>query len=352
MAAQPFEPVRVAVAGAGYWGRNLVRNFSSIKQAKLLRVVDASPEVCRKLAGQYPGVDFAQDFAKALAPEIEAVVIASPAELHYELARRALEAEKHVFVEKPLTLKADDAKDLLEIGKARNKVVMVGHLLEYHPAVEKMKQLVTSGEIGEIRYIYTQRVNLGIIRANESALWSLAPHDLSVILTLIGESPTTVTAWGQAYLQKGIEDVSFVGLRFPGGKMAHVHCSWLDPHKIRKITMVGSKKMVVFDDADPQEKIRIYDKGVDVPPEVNTYVEALTLRQGDISIPAIKGGEPLTTECIHFAEAVRGLHPARSDAASGLRVVQILETADRSMKAGGIPMEIPPAESRKVAAHV
>ncbi len=338
--SQEFKPVRTAVVGAGYWGRNLVRNFASIPQADLVRVIDANPEVEAKMKIQYPGVEVSADFADALKEDIEAVVLAVPAEKHAPLAKQALEAGKHVFVEKPLTLSPEDGLELLNLSKEKDKVCMVGHLLEYHPCVEMMKKIIDSGEIGELRYIYSQRVNLGIVRQNENALWSLAPHDLSIILTLMGTMPKTVCAWGNAYLQEGIEDVAFLVMNFEDGRMSHSHVSWLDPHKIRKFTVVGSKKMIVFDDAVGAEKIRIYDKRVDVTPDYETFQEYLAIRSGDIHIPAIPGGEPLRTECQHFAEAVRGLHPARSDAASGLRVVEILDAGNRSLKEGGRPVEI------------
>jgi predicted dehydrogenase len=333
-------PVRVAVVGAGYWGRNLVRNFAAIPGADLMRVVDASPEIQARTRLQHPSVEVTADFEDALKDDVEAVVLAVQAEHHFPLAKRALEAGKHVFVEKPMTLKPEESYELLQLSKQGSKVCMVGHLLEYHPCVEFMKKVLDSGELGELRYIYTQRVNLGIVRQTENALWSLAPHDISIILTLMGELPKSVTATGQAYLQPGIEDVVFLNMSFEDGRMSHSHVSWLDPHKVRKFTVVGSKKMLVFDDAVGVEKIRVYDKRVDVTPEFETFSEYLSIRSGDIQIPAIKGGEPLRTECSHFLGAVRGEHPARSDAASGLRVVEVLEAGQRSLKDGGRAIEL------------
>lgn len=338
--SQQFEPVRTAVVGAGYWGRNLVRNFAGLPQADLVRVIDASEDVQERTRSQYPGTEVTADFEDALKDDVEAVVLAVPAEAHAPLAKRVLEAGKHVFVEKPLTLSPADGLELLKLSESTGKVCMVGHLLEYHPCVEMMKRLIAEGEIGELRYIYSQRVNLGIVRQAENALWSLAPHDLSIILTLMGAMPKTVCAWGNAYLQPGIEDVAFLVMNFADGRMSHSHVSWLDPHKIRKFTVVGSKKMIVFDDAVGSEKIRVYDKRVDVTPDYESFQEYLAIRSGDIHIPAVPGGEPLRTECLHFVEAVRGLHPARSDAASGLRVVEILNAGNTSLKEGGRPVEV------------
>ncbi len=343
-------PVRVAVVGAGYWGKNLVRNFATLRQAELVRVVDASPEIQKKTRTQYPHTEVSASFEDALREDVEAVVLAVPAEAHYPLARRALEAGKHVFVEKPLTLDPADGAELCRLGQELDRVVMVGHLLEYHPAVEKMKQLVEAGEIGELRYIYSQRVNLGIVRNNENALWSLAPHDISIIVTLMGGLPETVSCWGNAYLNPDIEDVCFLGMTFADGRMSHSHVSWLDPHKIRKFTVVGSRKMIVMDDAGTPEVLRIYDKRVDMQPEYQTFAEYAAIRSGDVHIPAVHGGEPLQKECLHFLESVRGLHPPRSDGESGLRVVQILDAGARSLKEGGRPVRIEAGEHRARAA--
>lgn len=335
-----MKPVRVAVVGAGYWGRNLVRNFAAIPQAELVRVVDSDEDIRTRTKAQHPGVEVSGELKDALKSDVEAVVLAVQAEHHYPLAKEALEAGKHVFVEKPMTLKPEESLELLRLSEAKGVVCMVGHLLEYHPCVEFMKDFMASGELGDLRYVYSSRVNLGIVRQTENALWSLAPHDISIILTLMGELPKTVSAWGQAYLQEGIEDVVFLNMTFEDGRMSHSHVSWLDPHKIRKFTVVGSKKMVVFDDAVGVEKIRIYDKRVDVTPDFETFSEYLSIRSGDIHIPSIPGGEPLRTECLHFLGAVRGEHPARSDAASGLRVVEVLDAGSRSLAEGGRPIEL------------
>ncbi len=253
-----------------------------------------------------------------------------------------LEAGKDVYVEKPLTLEVAHAEELCKLAKERNLILMVGHLLLYHPGVQYMKKMVTDGTLGEVYYIYCQRVNLGKVRKDENALWSFAPHDLSVVLHLLGMEPTDVCARGSDFLQKGIEDVVFVDLKFPGGKMAHVHVSWLDPHKLRKFTVVGSQKMVVFDDMDASEKIKVYDKGVDRAGEVVAYGDSLTVRNGDILIPKISLQEPLKLECAHFVECVRDRKKPLTDGLDGLRVVKVLDAAQRSLKNGGTPVAIQP----------
>jgi predicted dehydrogenase len=271
--------------------------------------------------------------------DIDAIVVVTPAVLHYKQVRDALEAGKHVFVEKPMSLSVREAAELEDLARTRKLTLMVGHLLIYHPAVNKLKSLISDGELGEVYYLYAQRVNLGKVREDENALWSFAPHDISVVLYLIGEEPEVVTATGECYLQKGIEDVVFLTMKFPGRQMAQIQLSWLDPHKERKLTVVGSKKMAVFDDVQASEKIRIYDKGVDKPPEYGSYGEYLTLRDGDILIPRIKMQEPLRLECEHFIECVRtGKRPV-TDAKSGVGVVRILEAAQQSLDKGGVPVK-------------
>ncbi len=247
----------------------------------------------------------------AARPDVQGVVVAASAVSHYTLARTLLEAGKDVFVEKPLALSVAHAEELVRIARERGRILMVGHLLLYHPAVRYLKDMVERGELGDLFYIYSQRVNLGKVRRDENALWSFAPHDLSVVLHLLGMEPIDVVARGSAFLQGAVEDVVFVDLRFPDGKLAHVHVSWLDPHKLRKFTVVGSRKMVVFDDMEASEKVRIYDKGVDRAGEVVSYGDALTVRSGDILIPRISLQEPLRLECQHFVDCVRD-HRRRS----------------------------------------
>jgi len=332
--------IGIAVVGAGNWGKNLVRNFASLDGTELKYVCDRSEKARSAMAALYPGVAVAEELDAALGDsEVGAVVVAVDAPAHYKLARAALQAGKHTYVEKPLTLSTVEAVELLELAKKKGVKLMVGHLLEYHPAVEYMKKMIDTGAVGDPLYLYSQRINLGIVRKAENAWWSLAPHDISVACYLFGAKPVTVSASGHAYLQQGIEDVVFANLKFADGRMAHIHVSWLDPHKIRKVTLVGSEKMVVFDDMDASEKIRVYDKGA-VVKSVNSYVEAITLRTGDVLIPRIPGGEPLRVECQHFIDCVAGDTAPRSDGADGVRVVKALEAGSASLAAGGEPVAL------------
>ncbi|HTR96514.1 MAG TPA: Gfo/Idh/MocA family oxidoreductase [Candidatus Acidoferrales bacterium] len=337
------ESIGIAVVGTGDWGANLVRNFAALPGARLVAVCDASAQRLAKTAAQYPGTKAYADVAQVAGDaEIQAVVVAASAVGHYPLARTLLEAGKDVYVEKPLTLEVAHAEELVRLARAKGRILMVGHLLLYHPGVQYMKRMVREGAIGDVLYIYCQRVNLGKVRKDENALWSFAPHDLSVVLHLLEMEPLDVVARGSSFLQEGVEDVVFVDLRFPGGKLAHVHVSWLDPHKLRKFTVVGTQKMVVFDDMEASEKIRIYDKGVDRAGEVVSYGDALTVRNGDILIPKISLQEPLRLECSHFVECVRERKTPLTDGLDGLRVVKVLDAAQRSLKSGGAPVAIQP----------
>lgn len=331
--------LNLALIGAGYWGKNLVRNFATAKRGNLKYVCDLNEDVLNIHKTNFPSVQTITDFETVLNDnDIEAIAIATPVPTHFELAQKALQAGKHTYVEKPLTLKASQSEQLIALAADKKRKLMVGHLLQYHPAVLFIKNLINEGQAGTTYYMYTQRVNLGIVRKDENAWWSLAPHDISIICYLFGSEPVTVAAHGQCYLQKNVEDVVFATIKFEDGKMAHVHCSWLDPHKIRKMTVVGSEKMITFDDMQATEKIRIYDKGAAINTDANTYAELISLRFGDIVIPKVPGGEPLATECAHFIESVLDDKPIISDGADGLKVVRILEAGQKSLKNNGIPV--------------
>ena len=334
------ESVGIAVVGTGDWGANLVRNFASLPGCRLAALHDSDPQRLRKAAAQYPGARAVDSLQGLLGPEVEAAVVAASAVSHHDLAKTLLENGKDVFVEKPLALSVAHAEDLVRVARERGRILMVGHLLLFHPAVRYLKGMVERGELGELFYIYSQRVNLGKVRRDENALWSFAPHDLSVVLHLLGEEPVDVVARGSAFLQGSIEDVVFVDLRFPGGRLAHVHVSWLDPHKLRKFTVVGSRKMVVFDDMEASEKVKVYDKGVDRVGEVVSYGDALTVRSGDILIPKISLQEPLRLECQHFVECVRERRTPLTDGISGLQVVRVLAAAQASLERGGAPIRL------------
>lgn len=337
--------VGIAVVGAGNWGKNLVRTFATQPGAHLRYVCDRSETIRRTLAKQYPSLTLTAELDDVLADRaVEGVVLAVDAPLHFPLAKRCIEAGKHTYVEKPLTMNTEDAIALCELAEERGVKLMVGHLLEYHPAVDYIKAMIDGGEIHPL-YLYFHRVNLGVVRSCENAWWSLAPHDISVACYLFNDEPVSISATGQSYLQPGIEDVVFASLKFADGRMAHIHVSWLDPHKMRKITLVGSRKMVVFDDMEASEKIRVYDKGADVKQGVESYAEAITLRTGDILIPKIPATEPLSLECRHFLDCIREDRRPRSDGPDGLRVVRVLEAGSESLARGGAPVQIPRADA-------
>jgi predicted dehydrogenase len=312
--------VRIGQVGLGYWGTNLVRNFDEL--ADLRWLCDASPERREQFARRYPGARVTESFDELLAdPDLDAVVIATPVPTHYTLAKRALEAGKHVFVEKPPAMHAAEMEELVALAEEGGLALMPGHLLLYHPGVRKLKELVNGGELGDVLCIYGNRQNLGKIRKDENALWSLGVHDLSVILWLVDEEPSEVWAHGNAFLTPGVEDVVFCYLRFPSGKIAHMHLSWLDPHKMRKITVVGRDKMVVFDDMELERKVTVYEKAPWEP--AGTYGEWRT-RTGDIFSPKISNDEPLRLECSHFLRLVH-TGPTHTEARDGLAVVRALE---------------------------
>jgi predicted dehydrogenase len=324
-------PVRIAMVGLGSWGKNLLRNLGALPEAELVWCCD--PEEGRRMtyAGAYPAARFTARYEDLLVdPALEAIVLATPVPTHYELARRALEAGKHVLVEKPMTWKAEEARELREVVTSTGLVLMVGHLLRFHPGVEKLRELIDSGELGGVRYVYGNRQNLGVIRADENALWSLGVHDISVVLHLIDGRPVEVWSRGEAYVQPHVEDVVFGYIKFDTGQIGHLHLSWLDPHKMRKMTVVGSKKMAVFDDMEPERKVTIYDKGDVIIPsgQISTHT-------GDIAIPAISREEPLRLECKAFLEAVRSGTVQRAGVDEGLAVVEVLEAMQRSLDAGG-----------------
>jgi predicted dehydrogenase len=326
------DSIRIAVAGLGYWGPNLARNFAGIPGCELAWLCDASAQALGRAGGRFPQARLTGDLDEVLAdPALDAVVLATPVSTHAELAVRVLEAGKHCFVEKPLAQSVADAERAVAAAEETGRVLMVGHLLEYHPGVQQLKELADSGELGDrIYYIYGNRLNLGKLRADENALWSLGAHDVSVVLYLAGENPSEAVAHGESYVQDGVEDVVFCFLRFPSGLSAHLHLSWLDPHKERRFTVVGSRRMATFDDQALEMKLKIYDKGFDE--DSSGYGEYIT-RTGSIVSPQIPNVEPLRIECEHFVDCVRHGHRPRSDGASGLRVVRVLEELQRSLDA-------------------
>jgi predicted dehydrogenase len=326
-------PVRIGVVGLGYWGPNLARNFEAIPAAQLAWCCDASEDRRRSIRERFPEVRVTGDLDELLAdPGLDAVALATPVPTHAELSQTVLEAGKHCFVEKPLAQSVADAEQVLAAAREAGRILMVGHLLEYHPGVRKLRELSDGGQLGDrIFYIYGNRLNLGKLRADENALWSLGAHDVSVVLHLAGEEPQEAVAHGQSYVRDGIEDVVFCFLRFPSGLSAHLHLSWLDPHKERRFTVVGSQRMATFDDMALEGKVTVYDKGFDE--DARGYGEYIT-RSGDIFSPQIANTEPLRIECEHFVDCiVEGTQP-QSDGESGLRVVRVLEELQRSLRVG------------------
>jgi predicted dehydrogenase len=332
-------PVRIGVVGMNYWGPNLARNFARMKGAELSWCCDLDDAVLDRHRDAYPTTRFTTSMDEMLADaDLDAVVVATSVPTHARLALLAIDAGKHVFVEKPLALTAADARAVVDAADAKGVSVMVDHLLVYHPGVQKLKALVDEGTLGKVFYLYGNRQNLGIVRPDENALWSLGPHDISVMLHLVGERPTEVMANGHSYLQPGVEDVVFGQIQFPSGVLGHLHLSWLDPHKMRKLTVIGSDKMAVFDDMETERKVTIYDKGP--VPKTETYGEYIQVRSGDIHIPKIPGDEPLRLVCEHFVRCVAdGLRPL-ADGQAGLTVVEVLEAMSESLNDAGRPVRL------------
>jgi predicted dehydrogenase len=321
--------VTVGVAGLGHWGPNLARNFAEL--ADLAWLCDSNPEKSG-VGSRYPQARWTDSFDEMLEdPELDAVIVATPVPTHFDLARRALVAGKHVLVEKPPAMQGHEMDELVTLAEGRDLVLMPGHLLLYHPGVQRLKEMIDAGELGEVLCVYGNRQNLGIIRSNENALWSLGVHDLSVILHLLDEEPEQADAFGRDFLTDGVEDVVFCYLRFPSGKIAHMHLSWLDPHKMRRMTVVGTEKMVVFDDMELERKVTIYEKAPWRPSD--RYGEWQT-RTGDIFSPRIASDEPLKLECLEFLRLVSGDGDRRKVAEDGARVVRALDMLTRSLDGG------------------
>lgn len=334
--------VAVAVVGAGGWGKNHVRNFATLEGASLRYVCDPRAEIRAEVERTHPRTRALPDAAEMLADEgVRGVIVATPAPTHHAVAMAALRAGKDVLVEKPLALSSAEARELCLEAERLGRILMVGHLLLYHPAVQMLRDMVKSGELGEVLYVYCQRLNLGVVRSDENVWWSLAPHDLSLANYLLDAEPLAVSASGGTFLQtgRGIEDVVFATVHYPNGRIAHVHASWLDPNKTRQLTVVGSKKMAIFDDTSPDEKLKIFDKGAEPPPSL-TYEQGVRIRTGDVRVPALRMHEPLRRECGAFVEAIRTRVPPVADGRSGLAVVRALEAGARSLAMGGARVEV------------
>jgi predicted dehydrogenase len=345
--------VKVGQIGLGYWGPNLARTVAGMDGAELTALCDADPESLARVGSRYSGIPLYSDASDLLGSDgLDAVLIATPADTHYVLVRSAIEAGKHVFVEKPMARTVSEAEDLVGRAEAAGVVLMPGHVFLYNAAVRKVRDLIVSGALGDIYYIYSQRLNLGQVRQDVNALWNFAPHDLSILGYWLGAEPTRVVARGFSYLQPGVEDVVFMTLDYPGGVGANVHISWLDPQKVRMMTVVGSEKMVIYDDTSADSRIRLIDKGVSRKVlnrassdaglgTFETFAEfQLLLRAGDVLIPKIDFVEPLQLELADFVESIRDGRSPVSDARSGVQVVRTLEAAQRSLTGVGQPVAV------------
>lgn len=325
--------MKIAVLGHGHWGRNLVRVFHQL--GALGAVCEASPAARDEVAQKYPGVRVEADPAALFGDSsFDAAVIATPAETHFALAQAAIEAGKHVFVEKPLALRSSEAEKLVALAGARKRVLMVGHLLRYHPAILKLKELCRAGELGRIEYVYSNRLNLGKVRREENALWSFAPHDVSVLLHLFESMPLQVSTTGGTYLQPNIADVTVSTLQFDNGARAHIFVSWLHPFKEQKLVVVGSRKMAVFDDVAPQNKLMLFDK------EIALVNGNFQVKRPEGTPVAIEATEPLQNECRHFLDCVRGQRAPDTDGAEGLRVLLVLQACQKSLQLNGEPVAV------------
>lgn len=332
-----MQKLNIAVVGCGYWGPNLIRNFNQIPDCIMKTCCDLDEKKLQRMRMLYPGIETTRKLEDILNdPTIDAVAIATPVYTHRNIGKRCLEHNKHVLIEKPMASSSAECLELIQLAEKMNRVLMVGHTFEYTAAVNKAKAIVESGELGDIYYISCVRVNLGLFQPDINVIWDLAPHDISIIFYILNQFPVSLNAQGKAHFNKKIEDVATVALNFPNGTIAFLHNSWLDPDKIRKITIVGSKKMLVYDDISQNEKIKIFDKGIEAPPYYDSFAEFhFSYRYGDIYTPYLKEHEPLRRECEHFLSCIQNGEKPRSDGYSGWRVVSVLEAATNSLRRDG-----------------
>lgn len=334
--------LNVGVAGCGYWGPNLIRNFSQLPNCRVKQVCDTEENRLTHMKKLYPSVTTTKEFDVLVKDkDIDAIVVATPVHLHHPLAKMSLLAGKHTFIEKPMAISSAECDELVTLAAKRKLTLMVGHTFIYSAPVRRIKEIVDSGDIGEIQYISSRRLNLGLFQKDINVTWDLAPHDISIILYLMGRPPVSINCQGKAHVNKEIEDVTNMSLIFENGGFAIIHSSWLDPNKVREMIIVGSKKMIVYNDNEPLEKIKIYDKRVDVPPHYDTFAEFhYSYHYGDAHIPYLKQVEPLKMETQHFLDCIRNGATPETSGLDGLRVVQILEASSRSLKSDGARVEI------------
>lgn len=332
--------INLGVIGCGHWGPNFIRNFSQISYANVCEVSDLNIKRLKHIKELYPAIRISQDYRKMLEDDkLDAVVVSTQAVTHYRIVKECLNKNKHVLVEKPLAIRINEAKELVNLARTKKRLLMVGHTFLYNPAVNKIKELIKKGDLGGIYYLYSTRTNLGPLRSDISAMWDLAPHDISIFSYLLNSQPCQVSARGGVYLQKGLEDVAFITLDYPNKIVAHIHASWFDPRKIRTITVVGDQKMVVFNDLNNTEPIRIYDKRVMKKKyryDYDTFEEfKMIIQEGEVAVPKIKMTEPLKNECCHFLECLREEKRPLSNGTEGIKVVKVLNAIDKSLKSNG-----------------
>jgi predicted dehydrogenase len=337
--------IKIGIIGCGYWGPNFVRNFSRIKNVAVKYVCDLSPERLAHIKQLYPQIRTLHSYQSIIKDkDIDAVVVTTPAAKHYTIARDALLYNKHVLVEKPITTKAVDARGLIELAKKKEKILMVGHTFKFNPAVNTLRGLIKAHKLGKIFYIYSRRTNLGPLRKDVTAMWDLAPHDISIVNYLLDSVPVSVQAHGEKYLPHNLDDVSFLTLRFPNKMIAHIHVSWLDPKKTREIVVVGSKKMAIFDDLDAQAPVKVYDKSVMMKKfkqEYDTFKEfRMIIKSGDVAEPKIRMSEPLSIECRHFIDCIRKNQLPLTDGRDGLEVLKVLLALQKSLDKKGKTVKV------------
>jgi predicted dehydrogenase len=355
--------IKVGVVGCGYWGPNLIRNFRSLPDCHLKAMCDKQENRIAHLKSLYPEVHAATDYADMLnGVDVDAVIIATAVTSHYPLAKASLLAGKHTFIEKPMAASSAHCEELIDLAKINGLVLMAAHTFLYSPVVQKIKEIVEQGDIGEIRYICARRLNLGLFQKDINVAWDLAPHDISIIQHILGEQPTTVNCRGSAHITPGVEDVTTMCLNYPRQRTAIIHSSWLDPRKVREMTIVGSQRMIVYDDCAPLEKIRVYDSRVERPPHYDTFAEFhYAYHYGDVYSPFVKQEEPLKTECQHFLDCIKHGKTPLSDGNKGMELVRILEASSESLKLDGAPVHLanhftngngsPPAPHKPAAAE-
>ena len=346
--------IKIGAIGCGYWGPNLIRNFVEISTTELIAVADLDQDRLQHMQSRYSQIQYTtQDYREFFKMGLDAVVISTPPQTHYKIARECLENNLHVLIEKPLATTSADVRHLIQIAEERGLVLMVGHTFEYNSAVRTLKEMIDSGELGDIHYIDAVRASLGLFHPSMNVIWDLAPHDISIMLHLLGASPYSVSTRGIACVQQTVEDIAYMTMMFPNNVLTHIRMSWLDPCKTRRITVVGSKKMVVYDDVEAQEKLKVYDKGVKAIRRTDTYGEFhFAYHYGNIVSPFVRFEEPLRVECLHFAECIREGKRPLTDGYNGLRVVEIIEAAQRSLKNGGVQEPVAGQPSTHTNGHV